>query len=361
MKSFANTRGLAGSLLLAFLPAFAQPPLQIGYSNCVQVASYSPSLMQEIGKFRWFFAHASVGNNMMDGVDSLHGTDSSRYPYYRVWEDDFPPDSTQNGSISSFWRGNPGWSVKVDTFATYASNGWTHPKIHLAANKFCFVDQDADLDYYLASMTNLEAAFPEIVFVYMTIPLMTTTDENNVKRNVYNDALRLWTSANSRVLFDVADIEAHDTNGVPCLFTNNDRVCQRLADAYMAPDDDGHLNSQGKVLVALGFYAVSAALLAADRDHDGVSDGHELIAGTRPMDRFSVLKLEVLKASDGSVSLSCFSSTNRLYTLQRGTDLAVPGNLSTVVRDTAATPPLNTFTDSPLGPGPFFYRVQVRQ
>ena len=347
---------LVAALLMAPLPICAQS-VQIGYSNCVEVASYPDSVMQDAGKLRWFFAHASVGNNMMDGIDALHVEDPTRYPYHRVWEDEVPPNSTSDGALYAFWRGNPGWVVKFDSFAGYLSNGWCYPKVNLVANKLCFVDQDASLEYYISSMTNLEAAFPETLLVYMTMPLMTTTDENNVKRNVYNQELRAWTKANDRVLFDVADIEAHDTNGSPCLFTNNDQTYQRLSESYVAPGDDGHLNPEGKRLVALGFYALAAALFSIDRDKDGMMDGQELIAGTRPMDRSSVLRLQASLARRKTILLSWQSATNRMYTLQRASNFGGFTDLAEVI----ATPPTNFYKDTPGTPGPFFYRVVPRQ
>jgi hypothetical protein len=209
-------------------------------------------------------------------------------------------------------------------------------------------------------MTNLEAAYPEMVIVYVTIPLTTGTDNDNYLRNVYNDGLRDWVRANDRVLYDVADIEAHDTNGVVVTFTYNSRVCARLCDAYTS--DGGHLNTPGRQLVARGFYALAGALLAADRDRDGVSDGHELIAGTSPTRAGSVLKVSAAAgAGPGSLALYWNSASNRLYSVQRGTDLLNAASFTNLLLDAAATPPGNTFQDSPPAGGAFFYRVRVRQ
>jgi len=38
--------------------------------------------------------------------------------------------------------------------------------VNIAMNKLCYIDQHASFKYYLHSMTNLEAAFPQTVFVY---------------------------------------------------------------------------------------------------------------------------------------------------------------------------------------------------
>jgi hypothetical protein len=334
--------------------------VRIGYTNCLAVTNYSQSLMTEIGQLKWYFAHASVGGNMMDGVADLHGMNTNFYQFHGVSEDDNPPATTGTGVIYEYARGNPGWQAKVDSFQTCVSNGWRFPKINLALNKFCWIDQTADLVYYLRSMTNLEAAFPQTAFVYATMPLDTSEGSDNYLRNVYNDGLRGWCRTNNRILFDIADVEAHDTSGTLCTFTYNGRTCQKLFAGYT--DDGGHLNLLGRPLVARGYYAVAAALLAADRDNDGLSDGRELVAGTCPTDAQSVFKLLGAKrTAAGGCALQWTSASNRYYTLQRGTNLLNPAGFTNVLVDVAATPPVNTCTDSPPAAGTLFYRVRVHQ
>jgi hypothetical protein len=334
--------------------------VQIGYTNCLAVTNYSQSLMTEIGQLKWYFAHASVGGNMMDGVADIHGMNTNFYQFHGVSEDDNPPATTQTGVIYDYARGNPGWQAKVDSFQTYVSNGWRFPKINLAMNKFCWIDQTADLAYYLRSMTNLEAAFPQTAFIYATLPLDTSEGSDNYLRNVFNDDLRGWCRTNNRVLFDIADIEAHDTNGNSCTFSYSGRMCQKLFAGYT--DDGGHLNPLGRPLVARGYYAVAAALLVADRDNDGMSDGRELVAGTCPTDAQSVFKLlSAKRTAAGGCALQWTSASNRYYTLQRGTNLLNPAGFTNLLVDVAATPPVNTCTDLPPAAGTLFYRVRVHQ
>jgi len=357
MKTTIQNLILFSSFTFAF--AVSAQPIQIGYSNCLQVASYSQPLMNRITQLRWFFAHASVGGNMVDGVNTLHSSKSSFYLIQTTSEDGTPPSSTRNGFIYEYNRGNPSASDKFNNFAGYVTNGWRFPKVHLSLNKLCYIDQDASLSECIRTMTNLETAFPETIFVYMTIPLTTSTDSDNYKRNVFNDGLRNWTRTNNLVLFDVADIEAHTPTGSLCLYTNNGRVCQYMHSGYSS--DGGHLNSTGEKLVAAGFYALGAALFSTDRDGDGQCDGDELIAGTHPTRPSSCFKFNAGKAENNIISLTWPSTTNRLYTLQRSTNLTDTASFTTLITNTPATPPSNTFSDSPSGPGPFFYRLQVSQ
>ena len=274
-------RGCCKFLLLCLFFAGAcvrGAPIVIGYTNCLAVTSYSQSLMNNIGQLKWYFAHASVGGNMMDGIAALHAMNTNFYRIQSMAEDGTPPSATTNGIIYEYMRGNPGWQVKFDTFQTYVSNGWCFPKINLAMNKLCFIDPTADLNYYIRSMTNLESAFPQTRFVYTTMPLMNTSDSDNYLRNLYNYGLRAWVGTNNRVLYDIADIESHDTNGVPVTFTYNSLVCQRLCDSYTT--DGGHLNAMASQLVANGFYAVAAATVSTPLTVTGITASNKVYDGT---------------------------------------------------------------------------------
>ena len=253
--------------LLFFLPpwlfaagAVAQGKfINIGYTNCLSVTNCPRAQLDKIGQLKWYFAHASVGANMIDGITELHQRDPNTFQFQAVASSGTPPASTRAGAIYEHQRGNPGWKAKLDLFHSAVSNGWRAPAIDIALNKLCFIDQTASLTYYLNSMTNLEAAYPQTVFAYATIPLTTTEDADNRLRSLFNTRLREWCRANGRVLFDIADIEAHDPAGAPSTFSFKGKIYQRLFGGYT--EDGGHLNAEGRQLVARGFYALGAAVL----------------------------------------------------------------------------------------------------
>lgn len=235
----------------------------IGHTQCGAAQTFPPAIAEKLRQVKWFFAHASVGSNMLDGLADLHASDKERFPLEFITTDRDPPVATRSGVIYEHNRGNPGWKAKFDRFEDAIRRGWRSPAIHIAMNKLCYIDQGASFKYYLHSMTNLEAEFPDTVLVYATIPLTTATDGDNFLRNAFNDRLREWARQNGRVLFDIADIEAHELDGKVSTFSYRNKTCQRLCDKYTT--DGGHLNESGRQVVARGFYALSAALIEGGR------------------------------------------------------------------------------------------------
>jgi hypothetical protein len=268
-------------------------PVIIGYTNCVATANYSQSLMTQIGQLKWYFAHASVGECIMAGVANLHLSNTNFYPLQGNVASNNLSGATQAGTIYEDDRGNPvyygDYQVKLNLFGTAVSNRWHFPNVNIALAKLCFIDiwypassntVVALLNSYVNTLTNLEAAYPQTLFVYATMPLTTTNYRYTTLdlgaptlywRSVYNDSLRAWCSANNRVLFDIADIEAHDTSGNPCTFTYNSRLCQQLwsgdnlgCDQYCGEaGDSAHPTNPGvEQLMARGFYALAAATIS---------------------------------------------------------------------------------------------------
>ena len=118
---------------------------------------------------------------------------------------------------------------------------------------------------------NLTAANPPRVFVYWTASLARSIGTQVATE--FNQAMRQWCADNNKILFDFADIEAHDMNGNPC-YDNRDGVPYTTPSGNASenyPDDGqsipavcqektvevdgGHLGTaQGVISVAKGFW-----------------------------------------------------------------------------------------------------------
>lgn len=95
-----------------------------------------------------------------------------------------------------------------------------------------------------------------------------------------------------------------------------------------------------------------------DCDWDGMSDLHEMIAGTDDLDPDSFFSAHCAPASDSGFQVSWPSVAGRQYSLYRATSLEEGFHL--VASDLPATPPLNTFEDVEAGGATAFYQVEVR-
>ena len=286
----SRTSAFAATLVLGLAAALAPPAgAQIVDHTAIDaVASYPQSVMDAIGGQRWLFTHASVGGNIISGMDALHASDATRYQLDPVAvsylssetrvED--PPEPTVAGTVYECQRGNPGWSAKFDIFDNSVRiSGWHLPAVDAAMDKLCYIDQNADASIYLQTMEALEDDFPTTRFVYTTMPLTTSEDSNNVLRNQYNDTVREYCRNHGKLLFDIADMESHQPDGTAVTFVSGGETYQKLFADYSS--DGGHLNSDGSIRIATGWYAVARELVGGtgvpgDLDQDGDADAADL-------------------------------------------------------------------------------------
>ncbi len=260
-------RPLLVSALLAVTAAGPAGAQVVDHRHLAAVASFPQSVVDAIAGQRWLFTHASVGGNMVEGLADLHAGDGARYPLVTAWvgfdsglnRAEAPPATTLPGTVYECQRGNPGWSEKVAIFDNSVRlAGWRLPKVDAVMDKLCYIDPDADANVYAASMTALRASYPTTAFVYATMPLTTGEDAENVLRNQYNQAVRVHCASTGAVLYDLADMEAYDPNGVPQTFSSGGHTWQKLYAGYT--DDGGHLNVTGRQRIATGWYAVAAVV-----------------------------------------------------------------------------------------------------
>jgi len=98
-----------------------------------------------------------------------------------------------------------------------------------------------------------------------------------------------------------------------------------------------------------------------DRDHDGINNWQEWIAGTNPTNFLSVLRMLSATGAASGVTVSWASVTNRSYALERATNLG-PSAFSVLQSNIAGWPgTTTTWTDTgAVASARLFYRVRVQ-
>jgi hypothetical protein len=95
---------------------------------------------------------------------------------------------------------------------------------------------------------------------------------------------------------------------------------------------------------------------ADDPDGDGQNNYAEFLAGTDPNNAASVFKLTGISRAGANWRIYWSSTSNKAYSVQRGTTLP---NFSTLQTNLSATPPTNSWLDTNAGGSTLFYRVQL--
>jgi len=233
--------------------------ITVDHTNWNWFTKQAKQVSDRVSLLRIYFSHASIGQNIMSGFATLHGADPSKYPLDQQEEKDSPPAQTKKGMIYENPRGNPDWPVKLTLFEDNVRDGWRYPKVDISMNKFCYIDQDADLKAYLNSMAALEERYPDTYFVYFSMPLSTGKDSEAARRSRFNSDLRNWiTTQTNKLFYDLADIESTSPAGASQKFPYNGTTYTYLYPGYTY--DGGHLNSEASERAAIGLYSLFGQL-----------------------------------------------------------------------------------------------------
>ena len=149
--------------------------------------------------YNTFYGHTSHGSQIITGLKMLTSENSSLYdrPTFREESDDLG----HNGDIS--------WVGITESFLD------GHPLYNTVMWSWCGGVSDnteSGINTYLNAMNELESDYPNVTFIYMTGHLDGTGIDGNLRER--NDQIREYCENNNKVLFDFADIERHDLNGI---------------------------------------------------------------------------------------------------------------------------------------------------
>lgn len=234
------------------------------------VSPATTSALQKLSPRRVYFGHQSVGQNVLDGLEALARRTEVPLTIAEVHSSATGSVSAQDGVILHSFIGRNGAPLeKIEDFAAtfrdIASEG-----VDVAMMKLCYVDAgngiapDELAATYLAAMKELEQAFPDTTFVYVTMPLTaprqdlkgfvkralgmpTRGREDNIERNRFNDIVRAQTRHTGR-LFDLAGVESTTPDGTAYTVAVNGTFYEALYPPYTS--DGGHLTEAARLRAA---------------------------------------------------------------------------------------------------------------
>jgi hypothetical protein len=211
--------------------------------------------------YRFFYGHTSHGSQIMTGLEMVQAEN----PFYA------PPSFSEYG----------------DDLGQNGDTSWVPlTRSHLNANPNCNAvmwswcggmsyNSEADVNVYLNALSGLEEDYPNVLFIYMTGHL----DGSGPTGNLYlmNNVIRNYCTANSKVLFDFADIESYDPDGV--YYPNESDACNWCTtwcqEHPTCPDCGSCAHShcfncyqKGKAF----WWLMAMTLSPMDSDADGIAD-----------------------------------------------------------------------------------------
>ena len=225
----------------------------------------TPRELADASHARVFFGHQSVGMNILDGVPGVYSSHGTPVP---MVEQAGPAGSPAGGIAHAFIGENGRPLLKIQDFDAKLRSG-IGDSVDVAMMKFCYVDVDRTTNVdevfaaYRTTMANLQRDFPDVTFVYATVPLTTdpgllstlkgwvkgrtgSSQADNVARERLNELIRQEYSGGQ--LFDLAAVESTAPDGGRTAGTHDGQRYYRLYDGYAS--DPGHLNDDGARVAA---------------------------------------------------------------------------------------------------------------
>ncbi len=180
--------------------------------RCTDTAAIPADWLEQVrSTLRIAYGHTSHGSQLLTGALAFRGDPGS--PFYFDLEWGFAPGIFFNDGIPDGDLGEPG------------DLGWRDGTVELLgrpANDRNVVmwswcggvsgGTEAGVNAYLQATSDLETRYPAVRFVYMTGHLDGSGAAGNL--HLRNEQIRNYCRANGKTLFDFADIESYDPDGL---------------------------------------------------------------------------------------------------------------------------------------------------
>lgn len=222
------------------------------------------------------FGHQSVGGNLLEGIREW----SARDPRVALRIERLPAgDLPGGGALLELPIGDNGQPGRKSDDFLAALETAAGRQATVALHKYCYLDFAKNTDpalvfaEYRTKMAGLRAARPELLLVHVTAPLTaretgprawlkralgrTMQDDLNARRAAYNALLRAEYEGREPV-FDLAGYESTGPDGSRFGVVRDGHAIPALAPAWT--DDGGHLNAEGRRVIAEQFLVFLASL-----------------------------------------------------------------------------------------------------
>ena len=250
----------------------------IDHNSIDQFAFIPNQYISAASQVRQLFRHASVGDNISQGLDCLMNNTQPRpyscdsgLPESQIIYD---PKFNRNNWLFEFHQPppsqNPGWFEKISLFTNRVDALGSNSPYTVYGFKFGYVDgvsgttiEDEFFRYpdgtypTIYDLEALEDRHPNRTFVYWTMGLARSV--GTPESASFNSQMRAYASANNKILFDIADIQSHRPDGTPC-YGNQGNGIEALCDEYTDEVNGGHLNSLGMQRMAKAYWVLMARL-----------------------------------------------------------------------------------------------------
>lgn len=161
------------------------------------------------------YSHTSHGSQLVTGIEALRGESDSLYNYeYSDWG--FQPGVFLNDYWANEYAGDLGHYGDLSwRDATIAMLQKPDNDRNVVMWSWCggvSDNSEAGINAYLNAMNELEIRYPHVRFVYMTGHLDGTGAQGNL--HLRNEQIRKFCRAHGKILYDFADIESYDPDGL---------------------------------------------------------------------------------------------------------------------------------------------------
>jgi len=197
------------------------------------------------------YGHTSHGSQLITGMTGLISFKGHAYDFNNGGSGD-ALDLRDCPFRGAYDLGNPNFTAWADATRTYLNSNST---VNVVMWSWCGQVSNAtqsNINTYLSEMSELEQDFPGVRFVYFTGHLDGTGTSGNL--NVRNNQIRQYCRNNNKILYDFADIESYDPDGVYYLDKRADDGCNYDSNNDGTDDKNWAIDWQNSHTIGVDWY-----------------------------------------------------------------------------------------------------------